>query len=91
MGKGVIETTLNDLRWALGGWNASVRRWGSCGAGFYGHSFDYAVNAQVAIMMRRSILLMLFQVRPTPQTHRSTENGPRRASDRDRIRHGGHL
>ena len=88
MGKGVIESALNDFRRGLGRRDTFVRRRGSCGAAFQGHPFDHAINAFVVILMRRSILLVLIQIRPSP--HGPTEDGPRRSSDMDGICHGGH-
>ncbi len=88
MGEGVIESAVNDFGRAFWGGDAFVGRRRSLGATIQGHPLDYAVNALVAILMRRPILLMLFQVRPSP--HRSIENGARRPSNGDRICHVGH-
>jgi hypothetical protein len=88
MGKGVIESAINDFGRVLRRRDASVRRRGSCGAAFQRHAFHHTVNALVAILKRRPILLVFFQERPSP--HGSIENGARRSSNRDRTCHGGH-
>lgn len=88
VGKGVIESAFNDFWRAFRRRHASVRRRSSCGAGLQGRPLNHAVNALVTVLMRRPILLVFFQVRPS--AHRSIEDGTRGPCRGNRIGHGGH-